>query len=392
VAVTLGNELLRQSVMDDMGGRTWGRGFDVALGPAPDAGIFNGRSGDALFLAALYSATGDRQFREAAMEALAGIRAGLREPGYMSGLLPRIGLGLSGGGSIVYALVRCAGFLQEESLLQAAVAASDAFNVDLPALDDKRDVLWGSAGAILGLLALVHEGYDGVTEKCIPFAEHLLHCRALDPSSGLRAWRTSRSLPESGFAHGSSGIACALLRLYRWTLDDRYYDAAIEAFSFERSLFRDEVGEWADVREQSSERVKTAWCHGSVGIGLARLEAMPHLRPRDEADVAEDLTRALTRASSPGLSGPDNLCCGSLGRIDFVLESSRRLHSEPLRGLWIKRGRRIVDHLSTHGYHSVSADENSPKAPGLWQGLSGVGYTLLRLARPSDFPSILVLG
>jgi lantibiotic modifying enzyme len=43
------------------------------------------------------------------------------------------------------------------------------------------------------------------------------------------------------------------------------------------------------------------------------------------------------------------------------------------------------------GYRLLPGFAAGPFVPSFFQGLSGIGYTLLRLAHPGDLPDVLVL-
>ena len=111
--------------------------------------------------------------------------------------------------------------------------------------------------------------------------------------------------PLAGFAHGAAGIAWALLELAAVTGEERFRVAARQAIDYERSLYSPEAENWPDLRqleisgadtEPDSDRFMTAWCHGAVGIGLARLRALQHLNdPKLDDEVRIALRTTLER-------------------------------------------------------------------------------------------------
>lgn len=379
------------------GSLTWHPGYGVAFQPVADSGIFNGRIGDALFFAALHAATGDPTMREAALRVAAPLRIRTAAPAGRKELLEEIGYGLTGVGSVVYAWVRMAGFLDAPDLLDDARGLAGVLTPESIALDRKYEVFWGAAGAALGLIALAEaetvEGADRWTAAAVNCVEHLLASRVSDPETGLLAWPSSSMRPATGFAHGSSGIAHAVLEVYRRTREQRYYDAAMEVFAFERALFREHIMNWPDDREQPDEGIMTSWCHGATGVGFSRLAAVGELHAADEEDVVADLFLALTKTGQNLRRAPDNLCCGSFGRIDFLLEAGRRLENLSL----VRQARAAADQrlaaAERHGFstpdHGGSGDHFKT---GLWQGISGIGYQLVRLSDPARFPSVLLLA
>jgi lantibiotic modifying enzyme len=285
------------------------------------------------------------------------------------------------------------GFLGRPELLRVAASAAATVTPERIALDRVHDVFWGAAGAALGLLALHDEtGDDAVLDRAVACGDHLLGARRADPQTGLRAWSCQEPALCTGFAHGSSGIAHALLRLSQRTGEARFYDAAIEAFAWERTVYREDIGDWPDMRDQPAGRpLLSSWCHGAPGISLSRLTGLFVLRPADEVDVVEDLDRALTRTSETPVRPTDNLCCGNFGRVDILLEAGRVLENDSL----VRQARSLAEAaLRLAGQRgwllppSPEEDEQHMRA-GMWQGLAGIGYALLRLADADRYPSPL---
>src|SRR6185295_17453981 len=102
-----------------------------------------------------------------------------------------------------------------------------------------------------------------------------------------------------GFAHGASGIACALAALGRAAGRVDFVAGAREAVRYERSYFRPAEGNWPDLRSfarppQGAEPpCVVAWCHGASGIGMARLR-LHDLLPEEPALLEEALTAVRT--------------------------------------------------------------------------------------------------
>ena len=91
------------------------------------------------------------------------------------------------------------------------------------------------------------------------------------------SWRDPQSRNRhnlTGFSHGTSGVASALLELRVASGDPRYGFAAESAFEYERHWFNPEAGNWPDFREQSyaGRRARqgpacaTFWCHGAPAL------------------------------------------------------------------------------------------------------------------------------
>jgi type 2 lantibiotic biosynthesis protein LanM len=353
--------------------------------------LYAGKVGVAVFLAALARQSGCAGSRALAVAAIGATRRSLASAdGRHIARLLGIGGG-SGLGSIVYGLTRIAGFLDEPGLLDDARRIAGLIDDDLIAADRAHDVIGGAAGAILGLLALHRAcGDSAVLDRASACGRHLLETRITD-ASGQRGWHTLPGVPRmlTGFAHGSAGMALALLRLGHATDDPAFRAAAADALRHERRLFMPGANNWPDLRAAPSAEATEApcqWCYGASGIGLARLgcravaadEAMD-----SEIEAALACTRAVER------SPLDDLCCGEFGRVDFLLTAGIRLGRPALLALARDRARALLGAAEARGGFAWLGGDDAMN-PSLFRGIAGIGYTLLRVAAPATLPSVLL--
>jgi lantibiotic modifying enzyme len=264
--------------------------------------------------------------------------------------------------------------------------------------DDAYDVTDGAAGCVLSLLAL--HAVDG-TESTLAWAraaaEHLLG-NAVSGRYGY-SWRHARinsTQPLTGFAHGTAGIATALARLHAVAPDPRYASAVERALAYEAHVYDAEARNWPDFRTDVPDRFRSAWCHGGVGIGLARTDLLaggrfPELRDRLTHDVEAALSQLTVNTDGAPVSfhgrGNHCLCHGDLGNLELML-AGRRLGIVPPEELdTIVRA--TLAEAASGGWHTGSP--SGTEIPGLFTGMAGIGYNLLRLADPVHVPSVLLL-
>jgi type 2 lantibiotic biosynthesis protein LanM len=254
------------------------------------------------------------------------------------------------------------------------------------AVDDVHDLLSGSAGAIGPLLTLANKTAD---ENYIRMASQLgdqLHERAIH-RNGQAYWPKADSPGGmGGFAHGVTGIGWALTRLARATGSERHQQLSQEAFAFEDSLFDEQEQNWRDLRKLESGKTAAAWCHGSVGIGLAHLDLDPTM---SHASTRKFVRRAAAATWRLGM-GPNHCAChGNLGAwelLDHAIaagEAPKELSAPYLLDL-------ILTHLDQHG--PFGGMSRNAFTPGLLPGLGGIAYQLLRAHPEHDLPSILTPG
>ena len=223
-------------------------------------------------------------------------------------------------------------------------------------------------------------------EQATACGYHLLNNRTKS-ESGFRAWATLEGKLATGLSHGAAGIAYALLRLYKTTLDPVFLEAAEEAIAYERSVFSPNAGNWQDVREDKPSFM-TSWCHGAPGIGLARLGSLAIL---DTPEIRQEIAVALNTTQQLGLQAIDHLCCGNLGRIEVLLVAATKLPQPELGETAQKQTAWVVARAKQRGAFCLFPDiAGDIYNPGFFQGTAGIGYELLRLGYPDLLPSVLL--
>jgi type 2 lantibiotic biosynthesis protein LanM len=396
-AIGIARGLQERAICSPDGSATWiGSEFDFRsrhheLRPL-EYTMYGGTSGVALFLFAVDACAGDLAFRDLALAAIRGLRHQIRKDGKALPTNQSLG-GISGVASLVYALLRISDFAQSDAILEDASLTASLITEERIGGDHNLDIISGAAGSLIALLALHDRTRDrSLIAKAIKCGEHLLNMRRPSPC-GPRAWPTLNGRLLTGFSHGAAGISYALIKLYRATGDTQFFDAGVEGMEYERSVYSEEAGNWPDLRETAASAewlFASSWCHGAPGIGLARigtLEIMDSPKIREEVDIA------LKAAGRHSLRGVDHLCCGISGVVDFLLEAGCRLFRPEL----VASARRQLSSLVRRSKenHGFCLFENVPGAfvynPGLFQGVAGIGYELLRCASAGRFPPSVLL-
>jgi type 2 lantibiotic biosynthesis protein LanM len=356
----------------------------VALGPD----LYNGACGIAVFLAAHAAVARRKPSEELALAALSNLRKSMR--GRNSARVARsLGIGgASGLGSIVYALTVMSKLLRDDKLLTDAHVAAELFTDDLIAADRQLDVMGGSAGAILGLLCLYRHGQAGdVLERALRCGRHLLAQRRIG-TEGRRNWSVPGSGPHplNGMAHGAAGFAYALASLASATGREEFAAAASECVAFEDASYDAERHNWPDLRGDPSRLWPCRWCHGAPGIGLARIAMTKRGAP--DSRLAADVGNALVGVERGWPGHVDTLCCGALGSIEFFCEAGSALGRNELRELASRRLMAVLETAASTGDYRWNSG-NSRFNLGLFRGLAGVGYTVLRQV-DAALPNILI--
>lgn len=345
--------------------------------------LFDGYLGLALFLAAFDRVTGDAGYRHAIVGATRALSSRRDEVERIVRMRRGASVGLGFGiTAAAYAVAHTGRLLGDDDLTAQAYSLCNLVTPRLVEADDACDVVSGSAGAILVLLAL-----DGMratpefVERACEFGAHLLRKRVVDQTTGARVWPGQLGRIDTGAAHGQAGIAAALRRLAAVTGDQQYRAAADEGIAFERRAMGDHLAGAA------CEEEAAAWARGATGIGLARLQG---LGAWNEPDARAEVMRYADITRRALGTGNDTLASGDAGRIEFLHEVGRRLGSaESSEGAYAAAAA-LIGRAASAGTIDTGWAMHSCVELGLFRGAAGVGYTLLRLCEPTVVPSVLL--
>jgi lantibiotic modifying enzyme len=307
--------------------------------------------------------------------------------------VPNIGM-FQGWGGILYSLAHLGALGGDPALLEAAESMIERIAERLER-DTYLDVVAGSAGAVAALLALHRlDGSPRALEVARRCGERLLSTAR--PTGPGIAWLTEvgGDEPQTGFSHGAAGIAFALLELARVTGDARFKETASGGFAFESQSIGRETDEEAEPSatagrgklSAAEKALAMSWCYGSPGIGLALLRACRQLKA---PGLREDLDRCLALTLERGFGKNHSLCHGDLGNLDLILQARRERNDLKLEEQEGRLIRAILKSVENDGW--ICGTVANIEAPGLMNGLAGIGYGLLRAAYPDRIPSILLM-
>lgn len=187
-----------------------------------------------------------------------------------------------------------------------------------------------------------------------------------------------------GFAHGYSGILTALdsfaqVAGYTDIIKEKMQQALLK----ERETFNEQNQVWLDLREGEIQG-KHFWCHGSAGIGINRLNLL-NSTIQDELMIDEVII-AVNNILNNKLNN-DSLCHGNYGNIEFLMQFYESNYADKELK---RRIRQYKEQLLKDSNYKILGLNNMPSVT-LFDGLSGVGYELLRIACPEKVPNILML-
>jgi len=349
--------------------------------------LYDGTLGPALFLAAAAVVSGEDRWHRNARRWVSGPGAAVARGDQHD---DAIGVA-SGTGSIVYGLTTIGALLGDGASIDLARIAARRVAPWRIARDTTLDVVGGAAGAILGFLALYKVSPDqDLLDLATACGDRLLQT-AVESDAGL-SWRTAEGRFFTGFAHGVAGIAYALGRLFDVTGERRFGRASSDGYRYVASRYVDAAQNWPVLAEPVEGvaglgPAMTAWCHGAPGVTLAISLGSADTVYAKLLDQLEPSLKT-TALASPHMA--DHVCCGNLGRCEALFTTGRRLmRREAIEGAR-RLARVVIARARKAGHFCLAANgfEYRIFDPGFFRGVSGIGYTLLRLAAPSSLPSV----
>jgi lantibiotic biosynthesis protein len=355
--------------------------------------LYGGTSGIALFLARLYSFTGDAIFRKAAEGAAACALS------QMPLFDPALSFGFySGATGIAYALGELATLFDRDDLAQHSAALLKKLPREKPAIQT-WDIISGSAGMIPVLLKLhAASGGDFLLDLALQHGEMLLE--GAHRNGDGWSWTTMPGPKDlTGFSHGTAGIGWALLELHGASREPRFLEAGLSALRYERRWYDAAQENWPDFRSDPQPGMQpicaVAWCHGAPGIGLSRIRAHQLLQEKEcltEATVAVRTTASSLSAALQSGQGNCCLCHGNMGNAELLLLAGDTLgHSDNLKLASQLADQAIQQYQAGHNPWPCGV-LNGGENPGLMLGLAGIGYFFLRIFNREKTPSVMIVG
>ncbi len=330
------------------------------------AGLGDGYTGVALFLAQLGELTGSSRYRDLARKALTPVPRLIDAFAAQPDLAALVGPGAFVGlGGICYALSRLSVLLDDAEIRDWLTTAIDVMDT---LSDGAAGIATGRAGGLLTMLSVHSEtGLESAARVAGTFAGRLIE-KASSPTEP-----DGEPFPPVGFASGTAGVAHALRR-YAATGPDGSRNDVADALS---SRAAGDSGTEVDTGVDADNH---GWCTGSAGLLLAESDRFDGVDPQVDKVVAMLAARQPLRDAS--------LCHGELGVVDALTVLAARGHDHAKRAV-VQSAARTLGALERHGPRCGTP--GGVPSPGLLTGLSGIGYGLLRLGFADRVPSVLLL-
>ncbi|MGH2667183.1 lanthionine synthetase LanC family protein [Flavobacterium sp.] len=350
--------------------------------------VYSGTSGIALFLAALYSENKDPVLLKTIEGSVQQIKATMHS-------VPDHGF-YSGKPGIAAALINVGKKLDRKNWISEGINLLDSISASA-IKSHEIDVVSGVAGTIPVLVDAYNEfNKQEFLDKAIVLGDLL--CDAAVKNNEVWSWATVPSQKNlTGFSHGSSGMALALLQLYNVTGNKNYLEGANGGFNYERQSFDTTQQNWPDFRDGVSQPSANvcglAWCHGAPGITISRLKA--NQIKADDRFVQEMNTALTTTAKNIYHIVMDNLnntnyslCHGIAGNSEVLLDCGGTEYQKLAETVGVAG---IAKYQKNDISWPTGLNTNQ-YTPGLMVGIAGTGYFYLRLLNKDKYKTLLAPG
>lgn len=330
--------------------------------------LYDGLSGMALYYFALYKHYEEEKYLLKALNILNDIKQNLNAQNLPIGAF-------DGAFSYVYV---CAVIFKEtknEKLLNECIKAIKLLENNIMR-DNLNDFISGNAGVLVILINLYkivesihHKKY---IRKVINLCIDRLLANVIYKDNGTITWQFIDNKELTGFGHGNSGVVFSLKKY----INEIEYSETILNIIQKADMYEDQYrvdNYWKHYNHEESQP-PFAWCHGSPGILLNKLEL--NNSQIDNKRLAHEILRQ-------GFSRTQCLCHGDLGNA-VILKYSKLIDTPKIISIIfeILKDKNVKDIKCGLGANIQNLD--------LMTGLTGVSYGLIYLLN-SEIPNILTL-
>lgn len=350
--------------------------------------IFNGDCGIALFFIALYEM--DRQEEDLTLAKKIVDRV-------LHTIQPRFYCFYTGITGLIYCLIRLYETTQEPAYIESALQLANTHRHGIVTNMKEMDLLSGAAGNLLVLTLLFHHSAEKAILQDIHTLIDYFLTDARISKQGLK-WDHHKLAYDSltGFSHGASGIAYALMQTGTYFRYDGLIYLACEALKYEMQYYNEKHSNWLDLRLGAHRfnlpgahtwdlniflpelKSVNSWAHGATGIGIARKYA--YTITRDE-QYATQYKRCTERCKEDIKMKREDytLCSGYAGMVTFLLQEKDVVN---------KIATDAIELYKRTGTYNTFTPANSTDM-GLLSGRAGIGYMLIDILTDGRMKNVL---
>lgn len=307
----------------------------------------------------------------------------------------RIGLADGIAGSL-RGMICLSQILGDRHLLNHAVALALRIKEQYLERCKQTDLFGGLAGFLYVASQLWLLTQDSRLLPQIQHTADLLKRKAtMDTRTNCRVWTGKMEYaPLTGLAHGQAGYIIALALAWNVLHDDELVSLVDQGRKYEELNYNARANNWFDFRKfmvsrrgqdtspDYQERFMFGTCSGTPGIGLSRIALSEYLPACEDKQI---IGRAIDFCSHQPLVGCDSYCCGTMGWVDFLIESSGIRKDTQFIGKAQEIATSVIPEISQERY--ILSNLRGIYDVSLFTGISGIGYEMIRTQIPEHIPS-----
>jgi len=346
-----------------------------------DFSLYNGMFGISIFLGQLYKHIPKTEYKEIILKNINYINERMNQ---VEGEL--INSVFNGIGSFAYGLYYLSSVLKEKHLEELGyeyLRMMLDLKKDNQNVKDSKGQIYTEANIdfISGHAGIITFAVNLYESKGIDLALEIAENYGLDLLDSLEKHFSPKLL---GLAHGTSGIILALDKLDRVIKDERISIFIEKLVKYEDEHFELLSLNWLDLRENVSEQTSAYyWCHGAPGILLSRAELKQN-HTKSSVKETKVIRNFITNHFDMNRIG---ICHGIFGNLDILLSLMKKYPKELPKDEILNLAE---SYIQNKDIRSILQGLKDRGLLGLMLGISGVGYSLLRLHN-TNVPSVLCL-
>ena len=343
-----------------------------------DMNLYNGNAGIALFLLNAWKRTGIQRYYNYARYAAEPLIRVIQNKTF--NYTENTG-GFIGIGSFYYVVHKIAKVSKDTRFYHEIGESLDALDrVIIKSVE--TDIVAGDAGMMAVLMNLLEDEnmrfYNEKIKKIIGI---------LFENIKKAVFTRQKIMDYSGYAHGIAGVIPVLYRYYLLTGKDEASEYVQILLDYERTYFyMKDAQNWR--KDKKDDNYGKAWCHGSPGILLEKLQLKT--LGYNDMYLDEEIQIGINNIINFGLGNGISYCHGDMGNLELLAYAAHIIKNPTL----IKKCNQMFYEL----YEKNIKDQWNNKMrsafnyKGIMLGLSGQGYALLRNAADEWQPELLILS
>lgn len=311
-------------------------------------------------------------------------------------------LGMADGiAGVLRSIICISQILNEPTLLEKAVGIATRINEYYIARCDKNDLFGGLSGIlyVLSQLYILTQRIE-LIPNIRNITEKLIGKVSLDPRTHCTIWKGGiEYAPLTGLAHGQAGYILALSLSHVVLKDVRLLEYIKQGMEYEERSYSQQDNNWFDYRkffvarrdqDTSStyqKRFMYGTCSGAPGIGITRIAIRRYIPSIQDVPIID---RVDAFCAGEQLVGCDNYCCGTMGWVDYLIESSLFSGNIELLAKAKEIASSVIPSISKENY--ILSNLKGIYDVSLFTGISGIGYEMIRTQLPEQIPSPLLFS